>query len=161
MPQLDFSTFAPQLVWLAIAFVGMYFLMAKVALPGIATVLEERRDRVANDLDQAEQLKRDTDAAIAAYEAALAEARARAHEIVGATREKLTAEIDAERDKVETAIAEKTAEADAAIRAATEQALGEIGNVATDTAEAIVKQLVGGRWTKAKISGAVDAAMKG
>ena len=161
MPQLDFSTFAPQLIWLAITFIGLYLLMAKVALPGIATVLEERRDRVANDLDQAEQFKRDTDAAIAAYEQALAEARAKAHEIAGATRDKLSAEIEAERQRVEATIADKTAEADAAIRGAKEQALGEIGNVASETAEAIVKELVGGRWTKAKISGAVDAAMKG
>ena len=161
MPQLDFTTFMPQIVWLVILFVGLYFLMAKVALPRISTVLEERRDRVANDLDQAEQFKRETDAAIAAYEAALAEARARAHEIANATREALTAEVDAERERVEQTLSVKAAEAEAAIQAAKNQALGEINTVAADTAEAIVKQLVGGRWTKAKISGAVDAAMKG
>lgn len=160
MPQLDFSTYAPQLVWLLITFVVLYLLMARMALPAIATVLEERRDRIANDLDKAEQLRRETDEAIAAHEAALAEARARAHEIANAMREKLAAEIDVERQKAEATISARADEADAAISAAKVQAIGEVSGIATETAEAIVKQLVGGRWTKAKIAGAIDTAMK-
>lgn len=161
MPQLDFSTFAPQIIWLVISFTALYFLMARVALPRIATVLEERRDRVANDLDEAERLKRDTDTAIANYETALAEARAKAHEIAQATREKLSGEIDAQRRQVEDELAIKTAAAEETICAAKTEALAEIGKVANETAETIVKELVGGRWTKAKISAAVASAMKG
>ncbi len=160
MPQLDFSTYSPQIIWLVITFTALYFLMARVALPRIATVLEERRDRIANDLDEAERLKRDTDTAIANYEAALAEARARAHEIAQATREKLSGEIDAERTRVDDELAAKTAAAEDIINAARSRALAEIGKVANETAEAIVTALVGGRWTKANISAAVATAMK-
>lgn len=160
MPQLDFSTYPSQIIWLLISFTALYFLMARVALPRISTVLEERRDRIANDIDEAERLKRDTDTAIANYETALAEARARAHEIAQATREKLSGEIDAERQRVDNELAAKTTAAEEVINAARSQALAEIGNVASETAEAIVKELVGGRWTKAKISAAVGAAMK-
>ena len=88
MPQLDFGDYAPQLVWLAITFGIMYLLMARVALPRIATVLEERRDRIANDLAQADQLRRETDQAIAAYEKALADAKARANAIAQETRDR-------------------------------------------------------------------------
>ncbi len=160
MPQLDFSTYASQIIWLVITFTALYFLMARVALPRIATVLEERRDRIANDLDEAERLKRDTDTAIANYEAALAEARARAHDIAQTTREKLSAEIDTERQRVDGELAAKTTAAEQVIGAARTKALTEIGNVATEATEAIVKVLVGGRWTKADISAAVGAAMK-
>jgi len=72
MPQLELHDFAPQLIWLVISFVTLYLIMARVALPRIANVLEERRDRIASDLDKAEQLKRKTDEAIAAYEESLA-----------------------------------------------------------------------------------------
>jgi len=160
MPQLDFSSYPSQIIWLLITFTALYLLMARVALPRIATVLEERRDRIANDLDEAERLKRDTETAIANYEAALAEARARAHEIAQATREKLSAEIDAERGRVDDELAAKTTAAEEIISAAKTKALTEIGNVATETAEAIVKELVGGRWSKANISAAVGAVMK-
>jgi F-type H+-transporting ATPase subunit b len=160
MPQLDFSTYPPQLVWLAISFIALYFLMARVALPRIATVLEERRDRIARDLDEAERSREESEAAVAAYEAALAEARAEAHDIARANRDKLAAEIEAERAKVDAVAAEKAAEAERAIAEAKSAAVEGLGVVAGDLTEAIVKRLVGGRITKKKIADAVAATMK-
>jgi len=160
MPQLDFSTYAPQLVWLAISFAALYFLMARVALPRIATVIEERRDRIARDLDEAERSREESEAAVAAYEAALAEARSRAHDIARANRDKLASEIEAERAKVDAVAAERTAEAERAIAQAKSAALEELGAVAGDLTEAIVKRLVGGRVTKKKVTDAVAATMK-
>lgn len=157
MPQLEFHDWAPQLIWLAISFVTLYLIMARVAIPRISTVLEERRDRIASDLDSAEQLKKETEEAIAAYEQALAEARAKAHAIAQETRDKLSAEVEAERSEVEAKIAEKTAEAEARIQASKNDALAHVNEVATDTAEAIVKELVGGRVTKAELTAAVGA----
>lgn len=158
MPQLEFHDWAPQLIWLAISFVTLYLIMARVAIPRIGTVIEERRDRIATDLDQAEQLKKDTEEAIAAYEQALAEARAKAHAIAQETRDKLSAEVEAERTEVEAKIADKTAEAEARIHASKSAALAHVNEVAADTAEAIVKELVGGRVTKAELKAAVSAA---
>lgn len=160
MPQLDFATYAPQLIWLAITFIALYLLMARVALPRIGTVIEERRDRIASDLDEAERSKEQSEAAIAAYEAALAEARARAHEIARANRDKLTAEIDEERARVDAEAASRAVEAERAIANARSAALGEVGDIATELTEAIFKQLVGGRMAKQKITNAVSTAMK-
>ncbi len=161
MPQLDFSTYIPQLVWLAISFIVLYLMMARFALPRIATVIEERRDRIASDLDEAERSKSESEAAVAAYEAALAKARASAHDIARANREKLAEEIEAERSKVDAAATEKAAEAERTIASAKDAALGELSAVASDLTEAIVQQLVGGRIAKKKITDAVSATMKG
>ena len=87
-PPFDPETFGSQLFWLAITFGLLYTLMAKVALPRIATILEERNDRIADDLAEAEKLKRETDEAIAAYEQALGEARQNAYGIAQAARDK-------------------------------------------------------------------------
>jgi F-type H+-transporting ATPase subunit b len=159
MPQLNFHDWAPQLVWLAISFVTLYLIMARLALPRIATVLEERRDRIATDLDQAEQLKKETEEAIAAYEQALAEARGRAHAIAQETRDKLSAEVDAERGEVEAKLAETTTEAEARIQASKDAALAHVDEVAAETADAIVKQLVGGKVTKAELKSALGKAL--
>lgn len=160
-PPFDTSTFAPQLVWLAITFVALYLLMSRVALPRIATVIEQRRDRIAHDLEEAERSKLETEKAIEHYETALAEARAKAHQIAQANRDKLNAEIDAERSRMEATIATKTADAEVQITAAKEAALAELGTVATDVTEEILKELVGGRWAKGKITSAVGTEIKG
>lgn len=158
MPQFDFSHYAPQLVWLAITFVVLYVLMARVALPRIATVIEHRRDRIANDLDAAARLKAETDEVIAAYEAELAEARGRAHEIAAETRARLDADLGAERARVEAELAEKTADAERRIAETKAKALGEVNAAAADAAADIVAALAGVKASKAEIEEAVAAA---
>ncbi|HEY4345041.1 MAG TPA: F0F1 ATP synthase subunit B' [Parvibaculum sp.] len=160
MPQLAIETFVPQLVWLAIVFLVLYVLMARVALPRIATVIEGRRDRILSDLDQAAQSKAQTDAAIAAYEKALAEARAKAHSIAQATRDELAAETERKRLDIEARLNEKIAAAETAIKATKQTALGNVRTVAIDVAGAIVSQLLGEEADKTATERAVDAALK-
>ncbi|MBZ0217135.1 MAG: hypothetical protein K8F25_11315, partial [Fimbriimonadaceae bacterium] len=158
MPQLDFSTFAPQLVWLAISFVALYFLMARVALPRISTVLEERRDRIADDLEEARRLKAETEEVILTYEAELAEARAKAHGISLQTREQLNAELAAEQAKIDGEIDDRLADADKKISAMKTKAMAEVAEAAQDTADTIIRALVGGKPTKKEIAAAVATA---
>jgi F-type H+-transporting ATPase subunit b len=161
MPQLDFATFVPQLAWLAIVFLTLYVLMSRIALPRIASVIEGRADRIASDLDKAAQSKAQTDAAIAAYEKALAEARTKAHTIAQATRDQLAAETEAKRVAIEAQLNDKIAKAEAAIKATKETALSNVRTVAVDVAGAIVSRLLGEEADKAATERAVDAALKG
>lgn len=158
MPQLDFSTFSPQLIWLAITFIGLYLLMARVALPRIGGVIEQRQSKIADDIDAAQSLKNETDKAIAAYEQALAEARAKAHAIAQETRDKLNAEVDAERAKVDAEIADKIAKAESAIAATKAAAMKDVRKIAGDVAGDIVSQLTGSKITKSAVTAAVGKA---
>jgi F-type H+-transporting ATPase subunit b len=79
MPQLDVTTYAPQLVWLAITFGAMFLIMWKVAVPKISDALETRQMRLEDNLKKAEDLQREAEATLASYEKALADARAEAH----------------------------------------------------------------------------------
>lgn len=159
MPQMELHDFAPQLIWLAISFIALYLIMARVALPRIATVIEERRDRIASDLDQAEDLKRKTDEAIAEYEEALAKARAKALGIAQETREKLTAEVEAEKEEAEKEINEKVEKAEQRIAKARDEAMSNLSTVAASAAETIVSELIGGKVTKSEVNQAVSKAM--
>ena len=78
MPQLDVSTFPSQIFWLIICFSVLYYLLSRRALPRISETLEARQDRIAADLDQAQRLRREAEAALASYEEAMAKAQDRA-----------------------------------------------------------------------------------
>lgn len=158
MPQLDFADFAPQLIWLALTFGILYLLMSRVALPRVAQALEGRRDRIANDLDQAAQFKAETDAAIEGYETALAEARGKAHQIAAETRERLGRETDAHREKLEAELDAKLEAAEARIADTKSQAMSNVRGIAADAAAAVVDRL-GLSADADRIGQAVDAEM--
>lgn len=155
MPQLDFATWPPQLIWLAITFGILYLVISKFALPKIGGTIESRQNRIASDLDEAQRLKDDSEKAIAAYEAALAEAKAKAHGIAQETRDTLKAEIEAERAALDAELNERLAKAEASIAATKAEALKSVEQVAADAAGAIVTQLIGGKTTAAAVKKAI------
>ena len=134
MPQLDTTTWTPQLVWLAITFISLYIVISRVAIPGIGGVMATRRKTISDDLAQAQRLKGETDGAIKAYEAALAEARAKSNAIAQDNRNRLQAETDAQRAAIDADLAGKAAKAESAIAAAKAKALGGIDAMAADLA---------------------------
>ncbi len=155
MPQLQIGDFAPQLIWLAITFVTLYLIMARVALPRIGSVLREREKHIADDLAEAQRLKDQTSEAIAAYEQALAEARSKANAIANQTREELNAKLNAERAVIDQQIASKTAAAEARIQQIKENALGQIHEIAGETAQAVVDKLIGAKVTQKDVAATV------
>jgi F-type H+-transporting ATPase subunit b len=142
-PPLDPSTFAPQLVWLALSFGLLYLFLSRVILPRVGEVIEERRDRINRDLAQAEKLKTDTATALANYEQDLADARVKANAITKAIRDKIAADADQERIRVEAEMAAKFAEAEKRIAGAKAKALANVGDITDDLAGAIVARLIG------------------
>ncbi len=156
MPQLDFATWPPQIIWLLITFSILYLVISKFALPKIGGAIESRQNRIASDLDEAQRLKDDSEKAIAAYETALAEAKAKAHAIAQQTRDTLKAEIEAERATLDAQLNERLADAEARIAATKAEALKSVEQVASDAAGAIVSQLIGSKPTAAAVKKAVS-----
>lgn len=157
-PPFDSSTFASQLLWLAITFGLFYLLMSKVIVPRIGGILEHRRDRIAQDLDEANRLKEEADNAIAAYEQELADARKKASAIAETAREKAKSAAEAERASTEAELGAKMADAEKSIAAIKTKALADVDTIAADAAADMVKHLLGGAVTKAEVAAAIRAA---
>jgi F-type H+-transporting ATPase subunit b len=159
-PPFQSETFASQIVWLALTFVALYVLMAKVALPRIAAIMAERRERIADDLAQAERLKTESDAALASYEKALADARGRAQSLASETREKQAAEAERSRKTLEAKLAAKLVEAETAIAATKTAAMANVRTIATEAAAAIVQKLLGTAPSNDKVAAAVAEVLE-
>ena len=160
MPQLNPLDWAPQLIWLVITFGVLYLLMKWVALPKIGSVIEMRQGRIAGDLEEADKLRHETQEAIAAYEQALAEAKARAHAIAQEAHNKLKDEVAGERAALERDLAAKSAEAEARILEAKDSALKDVNAVASETAAEIVRRLIGVAPSQTEVAAAVADARK-
>ena len=160
-PPFDSSTFASQLVSLLIAFVALYLIVSKIALPRVGSVLDARQNAIEGDLAKAQELKDASDAALKAYENELAAARARAQAISAETREKLNAAAEAERKTLEGRLAVKLAEAEKTIAATREAAMRNVRGIAADAAAAIVQRLTGLAPDSKSVDSAVDASLKG
>jgi F-type H+-transporting ATPase subunit b len=160
VPQLDLATFPPQLIWLAISFIVLYLLMAKLGLPRIARALGARRERIDGDLEKAQQMKVEAEAVIAAYERALAEARQQAQITLKETTERLNADAAERQRRTAERLATETAAAERRIAAAKAAAIGNIREVAVEVARAAAARLVGGEIDGARAAEAVDAVMR-
>ncbi|TCL75847.1 F0F1 ATP synthase subunit B [Rhizobium sp. BK251] len=157
-PPFDASTFSSQLLWLVITFGVFYLLMQKVIAPRIGAIIDGRHDRIAQDLDEASQLKAEADAAVATYESELAGARAKANTIGAAARESAKAKAEAERAKIEASLAEKLKAAEAHIAEVKAKAFADVGSIAAETASAVVEQLIGAKTTDTEVAAAVAGA---
>jgi F-type H+-transporting ATPase subunit b len=158
-PPFDSAWFPSQLLWLAITFVVLYYIMAKVALPRIGGILEDRRDRIASDLDTAERLKQESEQAEEAYQKALADARARAFTIAETARDEARAAADAQRAESEASLNEQLAAAEARIAEIKSKALADVGAIAGDATEAIVATLIGASVERGEVDAAVSDSM--
>jgi F-type H+-transporting ATPase subunit b len=159
-PPFNAQTFASQLVWLVIAFVLLYALMAKWALPSVARVLENRQKGIADDLAEAARLKQQSDEAVAAYEKALADARGRAQAIANETRERQGKEAEAARKTVEDELNVRLAQSDKTIAATKEAAMSNVRGIAEGAAAAIVERLVGTAPSEQAVAAAVADVLK-
>jgi F0F1-type ATP synthase, subunit b len=161
MPQFQQTAFfLPQIIWLAITFIALYFLMAKVALPKIGAVLDERQRKIDDNLDKAAQLKAEAEAAVAAYEKALAESRAHAHAVIKETSDRLTRQAEERNRELGAKLAEQIKAGEARIAAAKDKALAGVREIAADIAGAAITRLVGANADQARIEAAVGVALK-
>ena len=159
LPQLNFDTYPSQIFWLLVSLAVLYYLMSRIALPRIASVLEERADAIAGDLDRAEELKRRAEEAEQAYRQALAEARSKAQAIAAETRAGIQKEIDEAIARADAEISARTAESEKRIAEIRERAIPDVAQVAEEAAVAVVDRIMPGVAEEDAVRSAVQARL--
>jgi F-type H+-transporting ATPase subunit b len=160
-PPFQKDTFASQLVSLLVAFVALYLIVSRIALPRVGSLLDERANKIEGDLAAAQKLRDESDGALKAYESELAAARSRAQAISAETRDKLNAASEAERKTLEERLSVKLADAEKTIASTREAAMSNVRGIAAEAAAAIVQRLTGLNPDGPSVNSAVDASLKG
>lgn len=160
-PPFQKDTFASQLVSLLIAFVALYLIVSRLALPRVGGVIDARQNAIDTDLADAQKLRDESDTALKAYESELANSRAKAQAISTEAREKFNAAAEAERKTLEERLAVKLADAEKTIAATRQQAMSNVSGIAAEAASAIVQRLTGVAPDGKTVTSAVEASLKG
>jgi F-type H+-transporting ATPase subunit b len=161
MPQFEFSTFASQMFWLYVSFTLLLILLSLFALPKIGGVLEDRQKRIDGNLDKAAQWKSEAEAAIAAYEKALAESRAEAQKILQANALAIADQATIRQKALGETLAAQIKAGELRIQAAKDEALGQIREVSAGLARATLTKLAGIEAEDAALDAAVSASIGG
>ncbi len=159
MPQLDPSSYASQLIWLAITFVIFYLVMLRVALPRVSEVLEKRQNRISYDLEKATSLKAEAESVLAEYEASMASAHAQSQTLLAEAAQARTVEATRRQEELGAKIATQLGEAELRIDEARRAAMANIGDIAGDVAHSATAKLIGVEADDAAVRAALDAAL--
>ncbi len=160
MPQLDITTFGNQIVWLLVVLAVIYWVLSRIALPRIGGVLSDRQGAITGDLMAAEEFKHKAKEAEAAYDKALADARAEANKIVAANKAEIQKELDAAIAKADAEISARTAESEKRIGEIRASAAEDARSVAREVTSALVEKF-GGSADQNLVNEAVDQRLKG
>ncbi|WP_374654602.1 F0F1 ATP synthase subunit B' [Dongia sp.] len=160
MPQFDPAIFSPLLVWLVLTFVALYVLMSKFALPKVANIIDQRAERIEGNLAKAEQLKADAAGVLAAYEKAIADAKAQAQAELAKAAAEVAAETARREGEFAKRLGEQTRTAEGRIKSAQAEAMAQVKLIATDLAAGISAKLAGTGVDQAAAGAAVEAVVK-
>ena len=133
-----------ELIWGAIAFVVLLFLMWKFAYPGIKKGMDDRADRIRRSVEDADNAKAQAETELAQYRAQLADAKNESARIVEEARQQADA-LKREREAaLQTELAGMRERAAADIEASKAQAVAdlraEVARLAIGAAEVVVQK---------------------
>jgi len=158
MPQLDYHLFAPQLVWLAIAFVALYLVMSRLAVPAISDTLDKRQAKIQGDLDAAEQANEEARSLIAAYQKRLADTREEARKLMRERGEADNAAAAARLQALHDKLAAQIAEAERRIAAQRDEVMEGLEQMAGDIGQDVYAKLAGQPADQGALAAKVAAA---
>jgi F-type H+-transporting ATPase subunit b len=162
VPQLaQHATYLSQVFWLVVIFTILLIVMWRVALPRVAAILRDRQERIDRDVEEAGRYKADAEAALAAYEKAMAEGRAKAQELLREAAERVAREAAEAQAAAGARLQRETAEAEGRIAEAKRQALAGVREVAAEAARAATVKFIGAEASTAEAEEAAGRLLAG
>ena len=152
MPQLDFSTFLPQIFWLFISLSFLYIVLSRYALPRVSDVIEERKDIIAQDIDSAKEYSEESEKAIEELNLKLSEAKTSSQNLINKSIQDIKEDSEIKKSSLIKEINNEISEAEGEIKEKKETALDEISSISESLAIEMLENLSVGEIDKVKIA---------
>ena len=152
MPQLDFSTFIPQIFWLFVSLSILYLILSKYALPRVSDVIEERKDIIAHDIDEAKKFSLDSKKAIEDLTLKMSKAKSESQQIVNNALIEVKSKNETKKEKIILEINDELLDAEKEIFKKKEIALKDVIKISKELAKEMLDNLSIGKVDSKKLS---------
>ena len=160
MPQLDPTYWASQAFWLILVFSILYISIAKFYLPKIKKNLDDRDNKIKEDLDEANSLKDLSEKKLKEYELALEDSKKEVTRILLESKNKLDKDIQNKKNAMEKEIETEVSKAQTEILDLKKNSINSISAISQEIASNIIEKISGDKLNESSIKAAVDDVSK-
>ena len=160
MPQLDPKYWASQAFWLILVFTVLYFAISKFYLPKIKNNLDDRENRIKDDIEDANKSNELSESKLKEYEKILESAKKEVIKIQLESKAKLDKEIHEKKEKIEKEIEKELIQAQKEITELKKNSISDIHNISKEIASNIIENISGDKLNESSIKAAVEEISK-
>lgn len=160
LPQLDPTWYASQIFWLVLTFASLYLIFSRKILPELSSTIEDRRQRIDGDLEQAETLRDEAEKVHLAYETILEEARNKSSDVFLKTEQKMKDQTSAKLDAFRETSLTETQKAEANVAKTKKAAMKDMDLIAAEIAAQAAEKIIGIKADIRQVKTVIDSINK-
>ena len=160
MPQLDPEFWTAQVFWLILIFSALYVVIWKIFLPKITDGIENRKSRIVNDLNQAQELKENAEKKLKEYNEIIKNSQSEAQKIINDSKKKLDIDIKIKKEKFSDEIENELISIEKEIKDLKKSSISNISKIATETSVEVINQIIDTEVNKSNVSAIVNDIVK-
>jgi len=155
MPQLDPTYWASQAFWLILIFTALYLTLANLFIPKVKSSIDNRENKIKDDLDEAQKLKNLAEQKLKEYDLYIESAKKEVQKIIFDRKNKLNSEIKNKKKKFEKEIEIEIEVAEKEIKNLKNESLRSISTISEEMASKIIEQISGEPMNQSSIKASI------
>ena len=160
MPQLNPEFWFSQVFWLTVSFGLMYLILSKIVLPKISENLESRKEQIQNNIEIADNQRKESEKKLAEFDEIIKKSRIEANVHLSEIRQKLNLEINKKKEEIDKQIKLEIENAEKEILNLKKNSSNKINQIAKEISIELVKQVLNIEPNNSSVSAIVDDLSK-
>ena len=160
MPQLDPTFWASQIFWLILIFSSLYLILSRMLIPKIKESIDDRENKIKDDLDEAQKLKLIAEEKLKEYEITIENSKKEVQKIIFESKNKLNSEIQNKKREIEKEIELEVKSAEREIEDLKKESLASIVAISEEMASKVIEMVSGEQLNQSSVKAAVLESAK-
>ena len=160
MPQLDPTYWASQIFWLILIFTFLYLALSKLFIPKIKDVIDDRENKIKDDLDEAQKLKNVAEKKLKEYELSIENTKKKIQKILFESKNKLNSEMQNKKKNFKKEIDAEIENAEKEIKNFKKDSLKSISIISEEMTSKVVEMISGEPINQSSVKAAILESTK-